>query len=296
MANVSLTFNVPAAKLTVAKEVFDAVGQGAQGMFPATIVDGEINPDTGTPIAYCSSGVIDDQNPVVLGRAAVKAALAESSVTEADIDEVYDVLDVTPSDARQRAREVSAEVDRTIAAQPYEPGVYQAGEMRSVGSVVWVNLSDNNSFAPGIFGWRQVWGTSSETSPQWVQPAGREDSYQIGEQASDNGKEYVNERANNVSRPGTFDSGWRELAPTLEDWKQPGTVIPGSSPPAVYPAYDQDYRYSSDPNDTQVVEVRHPNEQDSDNIWKFRSKIAANTTEPGKDGTFHRYWEPVERL
>jgi hypothetical protein len=279
MANVSLTFNVPAAKLTVAKEVFDAVGQGAQGMFPATIVDGEINPDTGTPIAYCSSGVIDDQNPVVLGRAAVKAALAESSVTEADIDEVYDVLDVTPSDARQRAREVSAEVERTIAAQPYEPGVYQAGEMRSVGSVVWVNLSDNNSFAPGVAGWRQVWGTSSATRPSWVQPVGDLDAYQIGEEVTDDGKDWVNERANNVSRPGTLDGGWRELAPTVERWNQPGTPKPGGG---VYPVY------------ALGAEVIWDRPADGGNDWLFRSKIANNDTQPGRDGTFDRWWEPVE--
>jgi|OM-RGC.v1.038361030 hypothetical protein len=29
-------------------------------------------------------------------------------------------------------------------------------------------------------------------------------------------------------------------------------------------------------------------------IWVWRSKIDANTTEPGQDGQFHRWWEPVE--
>ena len=43
-------------------------------------------------------------------------------------------------------------------------------------------------------------------------------------------------------------------------------------------------------------EVSHPNAQDGGNVWRFRSNIDANTTEPGTDGTFHRWWEPVERL
>ena len=29
-------------------------------------------------------------------------------------------------------------------------------------------------------------------------------------------------------------------------------------------------------------------------IWIYESAIDANTTEPGRDGTFDRYWTPVE--
>lgn len=32
---------------------------------------------------------------------------------------------------------------------------------------------------------------------------------------------------------------------------------------------------------------------DLSNDWIFESKIDANTTEPGTDGAFHRWWEPV---
>lgn len=32
----------------------------------------------------------------------------------------------------------------------------------------------------------------------------------------------------------------------------------------------------------------------ADTIWIWESKIDANTTEPGQDGDFHRYWDPVE--
>jgi hypothetical protein len=39
--------------------------------------------------------------------------------------------------------------------------------------------------------------------------------------------------------------------------------------------------------------VTHDNPNDSSNIWVYSSKIASNTTEPGRDGTFDRWWEPV---
>ena len=41
-------------------------------------------------------------------------------------------------------------------------------------------------------------------------------------------------------------------------------------------------------------QVTHDNPQDSGNIWLYESSIDANTTEPGRDGTFDRYWTPVE--
>ena len=45
-------------------------------------------------------------------------------------------------------------------------------------------------------------------------------------------------------------------------------------------------------------EVTHPDRantmgEGASTVWVWRSKINANTTEPGQDGTFHRWWEPV---
>jgi hypothetical protein len=278
MANVSLTFNVPAAKLTVAKTVFDAVGQGAQGMFPATIVGGELNPESGTPIAYCSSGVIDDQNPVVQGRAAVKAALAESSVTEADIDEVYDVLDVTPSDARQRAREVSEEVTSTISAADWvQPtgaqDAYALGAVAKHNGKTWKSLQAANVFEPGVASWREVWGTATDTPPDWVQPSGSTDFYPAGARVTHNGATWVSLLAVNVFEPGV--TGWQEETASAPAWVLGGGT--GTSGAYILNA-----------------EVTHDNPNDGGNIWLYRSNLAANTTEPGRDGTFDRWWEPVE--
>lgn len=40
--------------------------------------------------------------------------------------------------------------------------------------------------------------------------------------------------------------------------------------------------------------VTHDNPNDSGAIWIYESKINANTTEPGRDGTFDRWWQPVQ--
>ena len=45
-------------------------------------------------------------------------------------------------------------------------------------------------------------------------------------------------------------------------------------------------------------EVTHPDRantmgEGASTVWVWRSKIPANTTEPGQDGQFHRWWEPV---
>jgi len=39
--------------------------------------------------------------------------------------------------------------------------------------------------------------------------------------------------------------------------------------------------------------VTHPNANDGNTVYIYESKIDANTTEPGTDGTFDRWWEPV---
>lgn len=40
--------------------------------------------------------------------------------------------------------------------------------------------------------------------------------------------------------------------------------------------------------------VTHDNPNDGGNIWIYESAIDANDTEPGRDGTFDRWWTPVE--
>jgi hypothetical protein len=39
--------------------------------------------------------------------------------------------------------------------------------------------------------------------------------------------------------------------------------------------------------------VVHDRPQDGGNDWVFRSTFDGNTTEPGRDGTFDRFWQPI---
>lgn len=39
--------------------------------------------------------------------------------------------------------------------------------------------------------------------------------------------------------------------------------------------------------------VTHDNPNDGGNIWVYESTIDANTTEPGRDGTFDQWWTPI---
>ena len=41
------------------------------------------------------------------------------------------------------------------------------------------------------------------------------------------------------------------------------------------------------------VLVTHDNPNEGGADWVYRSKLAANTTEPGRDGALNRWWEPV---
>lgn len=62
---------------------------------------------------------------------------------------------------------------------------------------------------------------------------------------------------------------------------------PASGPqPWVQPTGAQDAYASGE-------EVTHDNPNDGGSTWVYRSNIDANTTEPGRDGTFDRWWVPV---
>jgi len=68
----------------------------------------------------------------------------------------------------------------------------------------------------------------------------------------------------------------------------PLRVVTGANPdPWVQPTGAQDAYAIGD-------RVTHDNLNDGGNIWVFESAIAANTQEPSRDGTFDRWWTPIE--
>lgn len=78
------------------------------------------------------------------------------------------------------------------------------------------------------------------------------------------------------------------------DW-QPRNV-PALFTRVAYPNQILDWVQPTGAQDAYQIgdQVHHDNPNDGGNIWLYESKINANTTEPGRDGTFDRWWEPLE--
>ena len=131
---------------------------------------------------------------------------------------------------------------------------------------------------------------------EWKKPLDQFDAYRLvnpftGEpdRAFRDGIEYYVTQGDgaglNTNMPGAQNGGWTPVGedppvePTAQPWKQPGTVNPEGG---VYPAY------------AIGDEVTHDNPNDGGAIWVYESTIDANTAEPGRDGTFDRWWTPVE--
>jgi len=110
----------------------------------------------------------------------------------------------------------------------------------------------------------------------WVQPLGASvpgfEPYAEGATVWHEGQGWESLIADNVSEPGV--ANWRALAT-------------GSNPPA--------WQQPSGAGDAYAIgdEVTHPRISDGKTVWVWSSNIAANTTEPGTDSTFDRWWEPV---
>ena len=70
--------------------------------------------------------------------------------------------------------------------------------------------------------------------------------------------------------------GWREVVSEgYPAWQQPGSAAD---------AYGIGER------------VQHDNPNDGGAQWVYESNIVGNTTQPGRDGTFDRWWQPIERV
>lgn len=90
-----------------------------------------------------------------------------------------------------------------------------------------------------------------------------------------------------IVQPHTSQIGWRpdELPALYTPFRDPAI----GPQPWVMPTGAQDAFAIGD-------RVTHDNPNDGGNIWIYESKIAANTTEPGRDGTFDRWWEPISKV
>ena len=117
----------------------------------------------------------------------------------------------------------------------------------------------------------RMMGNEPTPLPEWKQPQGAHDSYPIGFWLQHRGANYCSLVAANVWEPSPQSTLWR-ISP------DPGP-LPWRQPSGAADAYDIDDQV------THTVAGR-----DTD-LWE--SNIAANTQEPGQDGTFDRWWKPM---
>lgn len=81
---------------------------------------------------------------------------------------------------------------------------YMTGDRVLFGGEVYISKIDYNVWPPDIYGWELESG--GEEYPEWVQPTGAHDAYNIGDIVSHNGQLWISTVASNVWEPGVY--GW----------------------------------------------------------------------------------------
>lgn len=112
---------------------------------------------------------------------------------------------------------------------------YSVGECCTEGGKVYRSTIDNNVWAPSAYpqGWEEVTAEDAQepstepepepeqpqpepepempTVPEFVQPTGAHDAYQIGDRVLYNGKVYESTIANNAYSPDAYPQGWKAV-------------------------------------------------------------------------------------
>ena len=80
-------------------------------------------------------------------------------------------------------------------------------DQRTFEGKLWKSLMDYNVWEPPI-GWREVVDVGY---PEWAQPTGAHDAYNLGDRVEFNGKNYESVIAANVWSPSVYPAGWVEV-------------------------------------------------------------------------------------
>lgn len=204
MTNTFRTFVVPFALGPKAVAITDALGYPDKGMFIVPVDNA----------AYISSGIVDSDSPLLADAATLWAAVqagTPGSVTLADCVVFVASQDLTEAEPHGRMGFIKAEVANATTAPAWvQPqGAHDAYALDAAVShngKGWRNLTPANVFAPGVSGWRELWGSSGAPNewPAWVQPVGAHDAYKLGAKVSHAGKRWLNTGSDaNVWEPGT---------------------------------------------------------------------------------------------
>lgn len=209
--NVFRTYIVKAADGPLAVAICDALGYPEKGMFVAQV--------DGGAVGYISTGIVD-ASPIHLDAAGLLAALDDRSpghgITLAQCEAFKRALDATDDEPFARMEFVRQEIALGATAVPWvQPtgavDAYAKDAVVSYGGQAWRSLIDANVWAPGVSGWRLLWATTS-APPEWKQPTGAHDAYNVGDLVTFEGKTYRSKIAANVWSPTAYPAGW-ELVP-----------------------------------------------------------------------------------
>lgn len=210
--NVFRTYIVKAADGPLAVAICDALGYPEKGMFVAQVQDG------GT-VAYISTGIVDSESPIHADAAGLLAALDERSpghgITLAQCEAFKKALDQTDDDPFDRMAFIKAEIRLGATAVPWvQPthagNAYAKDSVVSHGGQSWRSLHDANVQPPGVSGWRLLWA-STIAAPDWKQPAGGHDAYQMGDLVTFQGATYRSRINANVWSPAVYPAGWERV-------------------------------------------------------------------------------------
>lgn len=210
--NVFRTYVVKAADGPLAVRVCDALGYPERGMFVVQVQDG------GT-VAYISTGIVDSESPIHADAATLHDAIIDrnpdATVTLTDCEAFKRSLDETQDDPFDRMEFVKADIKLGATAvpwvQPTHAGdAYPKDAVVSYAGQAWRSLHDANVHAPGVSGWRLLWATTT-AAPEWKQPAGQHDAYQMGDLVTFQGATYRSLINANVWSPAVYPAGWERV-------------------------------------------------------------------------------------
>ena len=80
------------------------------------------------------------------------------------------------------------------------------GDQRTYDGKTWESLTDYNVWLPPV-GWREV----GVEYPEWQQPTGAHDAYNMGDGVTYNGTRYTSLIDANVWSPAAYPAGWQEV-------------------------------------------------------------------------------------
>lgn len=196
------------------------IKRSAYGVFvEASMTDAIGISVNGTVFNLLGHDDIEGAETVVVARA---STADELTVHKASIDEQQNVMGITFVTLTKKG-----DIDDVTASEHadlFEPWVaskaYAVGDIVSHNGLLYRCVQAHTSQTdwtpentPAL--WTQI-GDPSEEYPEWSQPLGAHDAYELGAKVSHNGKKWVSDVASNVWEPGVY--GWSEY--TEDDAEQ----------------------------------------------------------------------------